>query len=716
MTYGSFGWAMDQRAQLAQKNRDREMYDAQTRRMIAGSPQPSGGGKQPAQPQAPTAKPPTFSNISVVGSGIGVLPNAFGQASPAVIPINEGQAGSGSRGRTMFSTDAAGGVTVPERAGYQTDDEIGLKEGGFITRIKDGIKSKLGVLHTPKQDYDQQNDAGRIAGNAGGMLGNAARAIQSRPSIIQEEMKRQGFKKGTEYVSKGITKVKDKTGNGSPTEDTVDAKLAEGEAVLNAGAAELIGREGIAELNKEGLKEMGMEGAEPEFIDGEVRAYAGIDFNDPAMKANAQNMEMRRRMAAGVRQPVAQPSAPVQAAPAQAPAAIGDPYTKEELVRNAERAKAAQAAQAQAAAARAPTVSVARPSIASRAMNVGGKALRVAGSATAAGIMAMLQSGEAGAAADDMDFAPRGRFRTAPAAPVAPVAQAQASPVQQAAVQPPQYEVLNTNFAESGKKPQSAAQTFAARGVSKEDRSNYDLAEQGFGGIVRKAGNVYTDSGKNPYLDQQFKEQDGLTGKQLMERRIATDESRRIEAAAKEEQAKLDALEAADPRVRVARIEQETAAATKAESAAEKKAAQDAAVNYAREQNPNLTKAQETAIRYGVKDVGKNDAYKIEMGEVAQALGIPAVDDEGKPISDVMTGRQVVNRNIDAERKFFAWMKQSGIKDTNQGLALYLSSNAGGSQAPKSFASTAEVEAAAAAGQIKPGDKVIVNGRQATWQ
>jgi len=127
-------------------------------------------------------------------------------------------------------------------------------------------------------------------------------------------------------------------------------------------------------------------------------------------------------------------------------------------------------------------------------------------------------------------------------------------------------------------------------------------------------------------------------------------------------------------------------------------------VNLAREQNPKLTKAQETAIRYGVKDaVSKQDGYKVDMNEVARALGTVAMDD--------ITGKQVLNRNQDEERKFFSWMEKSGIKDTNQGLALYLAN-----KAPASFASAAEVQAAAAAGQIKPGDKVIVNGRTATWQ
>lgn len=728
----SFGQAQEQRLRLATDKLDTAQAqewqkindDYQIGMINALKTNGAGGGKK-ENPSAIPAKTPTFSNLSVTGGGP-AIPASMAPAAPGPLPLNEGMPGSGTMGRTMFSTDAAGGVTVPDRAGYQTvlDETPGLKEGGIIERIKEG----LGLVRPAKPGEvvgDQAKDANRVANQTGGMIGGAAKALQSRQMRIEEELKRQGLRAGTEYVT-------DPTGNGSPVEDTVDAKLAEGEAVLNAGAAKIVGREGIAALNERGLKEMGMEGAQPEFKDGAVHAFGGVDFNDPEMVRKAQNMEIRRRMAAGVRQPVANPSlvqsAPIQATPVQpAPAAapqkiptysvteMGDPYTKEELVRNAERAKVAQAAQAQAAsrAVAAPAANIANPSIASKAMSAGGKLLRAAASAPAAGIMAMMQSGEAGSAADDLDFAPGGRFRAAPAAAAGVMQPEKATgesmtPGDAMRLRRPAEPQYSQQVPVPAGYVAPKPQVFAARGLTKEDRSNYDLAEQGFGGVVRKAGNVYTDAGANPYLNQQFKEHDGMTGQQLLDQRIATDATRQAEAVAKEDKAQLDALEKADPRVRIARIEKEG-------TAAEKKAAQDAAVNLAREQNPKLTKAQEMAIRYGVKDAAKSDGYKIEMGEVAQALGIPAVDEEGKPISDVMTGRQVVNRNVDAERKFFAWMQKEGITDTNKGLALYMSMN-GGSAAPASFASAAEVQAAAAAGQIKPGDKVIVNGRQATWQ
>lgn len=59
------------------------------------------------------------------------------------------------------------------------------------------------------------------------------------------------------------------------------------------------------------------------------------------------------------------------------------------------------------------------------------------------------------------------------------------------------------------------------------------------------------------------------------------------------------------------------------------------------------------------------DAYKIEMNEVATALGKPS----GK--ADPFTGRETVNRDLEEEARFFSWMQSNGITDTNKGLALW---------------------------------------------
>jgi hypothetical protein len=84
---------------------------------------------------------------------------------------------------------------------------------------------------------------------------------------------------------------------------------------------------------------------------------------------------------------------------------------------------------------------------------------------------------------------------------------------------------------------------------------------------------------------------------------------------------------------------------------------------------------------------GSGNGYKVEGSEVATVLGIPAVDDEGKPLTDPLTGRQIVNRNIEAERKFYQWMQKMNITDTNEALARYMAlpENRQDAAAPKQY-------------------------------
>ena len=81
---------------------------------------------------------------------------------------------------------------------------------------------------------------------------------------------------GIQTHKRGTAYVKDKTGKGSPKKDTVPAVLAEGEAVLNAGAAAILGRDKIAALNKEGVKKMGLRGGAT-MKDGVLHAATGTE-------------------------------------------------------------------------------------------------------------------------------------------------------------------------------------------------------------------------------------------------------------------------------------------------------------------------------------------------------------------------------------------------------------------------------------------------------
>ncbi len=135
------------------------------------------------------------------------------------------------------------------------------------------------------------------------------------------------------------------------------------------------------------------------------------------------------------------------------------------------------------------------------------------------------------------------------------------------------------------------------------------------------------------------------------------------------------------------------------------------------ERNPNATPAELDAVRAGVIPVSPaNKDYKLEMNEVATAFGVPAVDGQGKPIMDLMTGRQVVNRDTATEDKFFAWMKKNGITDTNKGLLEFKALTSQGKTEAPTFASEADAEAAVKAGKLKKGDRVTIGGKTGTWQ
>lgn len=117
------------------------------------------------------------------------------------------------------------------------------------------------------------------------------------------------------------------------------------------------------------------------------------------------------------------------------------------------------------------------------------------------------------------------------------------------------------------------------------------------------------------------------------------------------------------------------------------------------EQNPNATPAAIQAARTGViPAVPDAKGYKMNMSEVFNAFGTPAVGTDGKPVSDPLTGRQVVNRNQDKEQAFLKWMDDNKITDTDRGLAIYIA-RGGASATPG---------AAPAAGQYKSGQEMTI--------
>ena len=109
----------------------------------------------------------------------------------------------------------------------------------------------------------------------------------------------------------------------------------------------------------------------------------------------------------------------------------------------------------------------------------------------------------------------------------------------------------------------------------------------------------------------------------------------------------------------------------------ERDAGKAASVGLYGEVHPDATPVQLEAVKAGIiPAVTGKGAYKVEAGDVTTLLGNPAIDEKGKPITDPLTGKQMVNRDPAKEQAFFQWMKKNGINDTNAGLAQYLGQQA----------------------------------------
>ena len=465
----NFNQALADKSRRQDEELDIERYNAETRRIDATQ-----------GPNAPT------------------LPAAKNEADPSHPNIGN------------IANNAAIAASQPRSISSILDEKPRLREGGFIEKIG----TALGVRKQEKSVEPPQQNVNRAANQFGGLSGTAVRTVRTRQQQIEEEMKRQGYRKG-------VTRVKDKTGKGSPKKDTVDAKLAEGEAVLNAGAANILGRKSIADLNKKGLAAMGMQGAQPEFKDGKVHAYGGIDFNDPEMKAKAERMEMQRRLSAAPRQPVVQPAKPsiasTQRPPLYSVTEMAEPYTREELARNSARARAAQSAQPAASTVAPAVESAPKPGIAGRVLGVGGKIARAAMSAPATGIMAMMNSGDAGSAKDDRDFLPGGRFdpKMQPNQPakIASITQGdamrlrrQAEPQYSQQVAVPAGYAVPVDRAAQAKQLDKMSEAYFNAPVDKRttDMSNADFAARGMGDIAKIGKSTYTNIGnRNKYNNEE---------------------------------------------------------------------------------------------------------------------------------------------------------------------------------------------------------------------
>lgn len=78
------------------------------------------------------------------------------------------------------------------------------------------------------------------------------------------------------------------------------------------------------------------------------------------------------------------------------------------------------------------------------------------------------------------------------------------------------------------------------------------------------------------------------------------------------------------------------------------------------------TRAETVNLKAG----GGDGKYKVEANEVSSALGKPAMDERGRPITDDY-GMQKFIRDPAEEDRFYKWMNAQGLTDTNKALAMW---------------------------------------------
>jgi len=155
---------------------------------------------QPKQP-TPSSIPNPIGNLPSLSSNL----DAF---TPPRLDLTE---------ETTFNTGA-----LPDNASrYQRDGEF-IPTGPGSTEYEDNLRTQLETRQRLREETEPKK----------------------KPGVI-----------GTRFLNAGTERV---PGKGDGTKDTVAAKLAPGEAVLNKAAADFMGRGLIKKINKMGMMKMGM--------------------------------------------------------------------------------------------------------------------------------------------------------------------------------------------------------------------------------------------------------------------------------------------------------------------------------------------------------------------------------------------------------------------------------------------------------------------------
>lgn len=193
-------------------------------------------------------------------------------AGASMYGADQGLAGSNvAANASMYGADKQAASAAAQTSAFR--DVSAMRDAGETRRNQATIDAGIvntGITNAPYSQSStnamdtasQRYTAPRMGYLSGSNTSPSASSLTPRVSGGGDNSLTKGMSEGTfeldgasRRFSKGTAKV---PGHGDGTVDTVDAKLAPGEAVLNKAAAEMLGRGLIDLLNKHGMLQMGM--------------------------------------------------------------------------------------------------------------------------------------------------------------------------------------------------------------------------------------------------------------------------------------------------------------------------------------------------------------------------------------------------------------------------------------------------------------------------
>ena len=243
--------------------------EASARSRLADAQAGLTGAQTAAYPQESAARAYAERGAGFNAFAGGNLQNVNAGLAPGLAGAEEAQRYGAAQG-SIADAYARRYSTIPFAAGgYAADQAFG--RGGNPGDLSGGASSSGG---TPSLGYSSPSSG--VLQFDTPFAGSSASQNMNPPGI-RPVSGRYEFNAGTSDVP----------GKGSSKVDSVPAKLAPGEAVLNAAAAEHLGRSTIDFLNAIGAHRMGLVGAQPDTRDVSTPAKGSKD--DSGQKVNNQS-------------------------------------------------------------------------------------------------------------------------------------------------------------------------------------------------------------------------------------------------------------------------------------------------------------------------------------------------------------------------------------------------------------------------------------------